>query len=340
MPRRPRVCPGGPCFRVLNLAVARLPLFEKPEDYEAFERALIETHAQFPLPIFCYCLMTNLWHFIVHLRMILNFSEFFRWLPHTHVMHWHAHHQTEGTEPLYQWRFKAFPIEPHRRGRPSCAVLCYVERNPVRANLGPTRGQCICLHSPRTGEANPGHRSRHLASQNHTPRSPISETPCFRVPSVSFRGQAFLPVLTQYMCPRVGPRLYRGPSLAYCASRRGQHGDTAGTLLDLSDLSLFVFPFLVSPQLSYAKYKWPQQTPTLGQEKGTQHITLTTREDADILLRCLVARVYALVGLASMCSIEPWPDCRCLKNQRTMRRLIGYSSKLIPCFFCRFIIAA
>ena len=42
MPRRPRVCPAGVCFHVLNRAVARLPLFEKPEDYEAFERVMAE----------------------------------------------------------------------------------------------------------------------------------------------------------------------------------------------------------------------------------------------------------------------------------------------------------
>ena len=40
MPRRPRNCPGGTCFHVINRAVARLTLFEKQEDYEAFERVL------------------------------------------------------------------------------------------------------------------------------------------------------------------------------------------------------------------------------------------------------------------------------------------------------------
>ncbi len=40
MPRRPRVCPAHTCFHVLNRAVARLPLFEKSEDYDAFERVL------------------------------------------------------------------------------------------------------------------------------------------------------------------------------------------------------------------------------------------------------------------------------------------------------------
>jgi putative transposase len=42
MPRRPRIAPGGLVYHVLNRAVARLALFEKEADYEAFERVLAE----------------------------------------------------------------------------------------------------------------------------------------------------------------------------------------------------------------------------------------------------------------------------------------------------------
>jgi hypothetical protein len=38
MPRRPRICPGGLVYHVLNRAVARLALFERDGDDEAFER--------------------------------------------------------------------------------------------------------------------------------------------------------------------------------------------------------------------------------------------------------------------------------------------------------------
>ena len=40
--RRPRIFPGGTCFRVINRAVARLTLFEKEADYIAFERVLTQ----------------------------------------------------------------------------------------------------------------------------------------------------------------------------------------------------------------------------------------------------------------------------------------------------------
>jgi putative transposase len=38
MPRPPRKAPGGVIFHVLNRGVGRRGIFEKPEDYAAFER--------------------------------------------------------------------------------------------------------------------------------------------------------------------------------------------------------------------------------------------------------------------------------------------------------------
>ena len=132
MPRRPRLCPAGTCFHVINRAVARLTLFEKQEDYEAFERVLKRAHELVPLPIYAYCVMPNHWHFVVQPRTDTQVTEFFRWMTHTHTMRWHAHYRTEGTGHLYQGRFKTFPIEADEH---LIAVLRYVERNALRANL-------------------------------------------------------------------------------------------------------------------------------------------------------------------------------------------------------------
>ena len=130
MPRRPRYCPAGTCFHVLNRAVARLPLFEKKADYEAFEKVLGEAWNREPLPILAYVVMPNHWHFVVQPKTKTQVTDFFRWL--THTMRWHAHHGTEGTGHLYQGRFKAFPIQADEH---LLAVLRYVERNPLRAKL-------------------------------------------------------------------------------------------------------------------------------------------------------------------------------------------------------------
>ena len=132
MPRRPRICPAGTCFHVINRSVARLTLFEKQQDYEAFLEVLELTYQKVNLPIFGYAVMPNHWHFVVQPKTKTQVTEFFRWLTHTHTMRWHAHYHTEGTGHLYQGRFKTFPIEEDQH---LLAVLRYVERNPLRASL-------------------------------------------------------------------------------------------------------------------------------------------------------------------------------------------------------------
>lgn len=125
MPRGPRCCPAGYTFHVLNRGVARLTLFEKPEDYDAFECVLAEAHEREPLPIFAYTVMPNHWHFVVRPQTNTQVSNFFRWLTHTHSMRWHAHYGTSGTGHLYQGRFKAFPVQDDEH---LYAMLRYVER--------------------------------------------------------------------------------------------------------------------------------------------------------------------------------------------------------------------
>ena len=132
MPRGKRICPAGVAFHCLNRAVARLPLFEKDGDYEAFEKVLAEAHERTPLRILDYTLMPNHWHFVVWPQTGDEVTEFFQWLTGTHTMRWHAHYQTSGTGHLYQGRFKSFPIQDDDH---LLTVLRYVERNPVRARL-------------------------------------------------------------------------------------------------------------------------------------------------------------------------------------------------------------
>ncbi|MEZ6040209.1 MAG: hypothetical protein R3C20_06870 [Planctomycetaceae bacterium] len=43
MARTKRICPAGEVFHILNRAVARLTIFEKPEDYAASMCAVQET---------------------------------------------------------------------------------------------------------------------------------------------------------------------------------------------------------------------------------------------------------------------------------------------------------
>ena len=97
MPRRARQAPGGLVYHVLNRAVARLPLFEKPGDFDAFERVLVAALEEQPTRLLSYSLMPNHWHLVLWPRKEGELSTFVRWLTLTHSMRWHAHYHTSGT---------------------------------------------------------------------------------------------------------------------------------------------------------------------------------------------------------------------------------------------------
>lgn len=132
MSRGPRHAPGGYVYHVLNRAVARLPLFEKPADYAAFLRVLGEALDQVPMRVLAFVLMPNHWHFLLWPKGDRDLSAFCRWLAHTHSMRWHAHYHTSGTGHIYQGRFKSFCVEGDEH---LYTVARYIERNPLRANL-------------------------------------------------------------------------------------------------------------------------------------------------------------------------------------------------------------
>lgn len=132
MPRRPRVATGDIIYHVLNRRAGRLPLFETDGDYRAFERILAEAVARGGIRLLAYCLMPNHWHLLLWPRDDGELSESLRWLTVTHAQRWHAAHGTVGTGPLYQGRFKSFPVQSDEH---FLTVARYVERNALRAKL-------------------------------------------------------------------------------------------------------------------------------------------------------------------------------------------------------------
>jgi putative transposase len=132
VPRRLRIATSGIVYHVLNRRVGRLRLFEKPADYVAFEQILEEAYDGTRLRILAYCLMPNHWHLLLWPRRDGELSEALRWITVTHTQRWHAHHGTSGLGPVYQGRFKSFPVQTDEH---FLTVARYVERNPVRARL-------------------------------------------------------------------------------------------------------------------------------------------------------------------------------------------------------------
>jgi putative transposase len=132
MPRRLRCNTGGYVYHVLNRAVGRTTLFRKEGDYAAFETVLRQAKEWQPMRVLAYCLMPNHWHLVLWPRGDGDLSEFLRWLTVTHTQRYHAHYHTAGTGPLYQGRFKSFPVQEDEH---LLTVMRYVERNTLRAGL-------------------------------------------------------------------------------------------------------------------------------------------------------------------------------------------------------------
>jgi putative transposase len=111
MGRALRADAGGLVYHVLNRANARLPLFEKDGDYEAFERVLAEAQQSYGTRILAYCVMPTHWHLVLWPQRDKELSRFVGWLTLTHTQRWHAHRHSAGSGHLYQGRFKSFPVE-------------------------------------------------------------------------------------------------------------------------------------------------------------------------------------------------------------------------------------
>jgi putative transposase len=132
MGRPKRADQAGGVYHALNRGNARARIFQKPEDFEAFERILAAGLERYPCRILAYQLMPNHWHFVLQPTQNGAMSDFLRWVSLTHTMRLHAHYQTSGYGHIYQGRFKSFPIQDDEH---YLSVCRYVERNALSAGL-------------------------------------------------------------------------------------------------------------------------------------------------------------------------------------------------------------
>ena len=119
-------------YHVLNRGVGRRDLSDKAGDFEAFERVLRETLRLRPMRVCGYCWMSNHWHFVLWPENDGDLPAFMQRLTNTHVKRWKEHRHETGYGPLYQGRYKSFPVETESY---FYQVVRYVERNALRANL-------------------------------------------------------------------------------------------------------------------------------------------------------------------------------------------------------------
>jgi len=120
-------------YHVLNRRSMRLVLFRKDRDYEAFERILADGLGRRDAPgLLAWCLMPNHWHLVLLAKAGTNLSTWMQWVAVTHTHRWHQHYNRVGDGPLYQGRFKSFPVQNDGHLLP---VMRYVEANAQRAKL-------------------------------------------------------------------------------------------------------------------------------------------------------------------------------------------------------------
>lgn len=130
MPRVARSSLGGLCYHVIDRGNGRATVYHDEPDYEAFVSLIGRACEHVPMRVLAYCLMPNHLHFVVWPMGDGDLGRWMHWLLTTHV---HAYHRLYGTNGrLWQGRYKAFAIQQDHH---LLAVLRYVERNALRANL-------------------------------------------------------------------------------------------------------------------------------------------------------------------------------------------------------------
>ncbi len=114
MPRPIRYCPGGYIFHVLNRANSRNRIFNNRFQYNQFLEILLEAYLAFTVKILSYCIMPNHWHLLLQPTEDGELSRFVGWITNTHTRRYRTFNNSIGHGPLYQGRFKSFPVKNDR----------------------------------------------------------------------------------------------------------------------------------------------------------------------------------------------------------------------------------
>ncbi len=72
-------------FHVLNRGVGRRTLFDKDQDFLAFERVVEESLRTCPMRLCAYCLLSNHWHLVVWPEHDGELQAFMQQMTNTHV---------------------------------------------------------------------------------------------------------------------------------------------------------------------------------------------------------------------------------------------------------------
>lgn len=130
MPRTARASIGGICYHVINRGNARARVFHHDNDYARFLNQFARVQNSISMRLVGRCIMPNHFHFVLWPHQDGDLGRFMhRWM----TRHVQSHRRRYDTfVHIWQGRFKGFPIQHDEH---LLAVLRYVERNALRANL-------------------------------------------------------------------------------------------------------------------------------------------------------------------------------------------------------------
>ncbi len=129
---KPRHDYYGHVIHAMNRRVERVTMFYSDEDYLNFVLLLNRALAKFEMRILEWVLMPNHWHMLLWPSEVGQTTAFMSWLLAMHARCWRQKTQTVGEGPLYQGRYKAFPVSP---GSKLHRVRNYLAMNPVKPGL-------------------------------------------------------------------------------------------------------------------------------------------------------------------------------------------------------------
>lgn len=135
MPRRPRMDEPGSWHHVVNRSVAKRPLFETRSDFRHFLAWLARQVRQRRLEIHSYCLMTTHFHMLVR-SPSGQMSEALRRAQNEHSRRFNRLRRRDG--PLIRGRFFSRRVDTDEY---RCAVVRYIDANPVRAGIARAAGE-------------------------------------------------------------------------------------------------------------------------------------------------------------------------------------------------------
>lgn len=117
-------------YHIYNRSNAKLPIFNRTEDFDYFKDLLRSYSKRFSLKVYHWVIMPNHYHLLLELEEPERISNIMSGLAKAYSCYHHRVYSASGF--LWQGRFKLQPVQKEKY-----LIACgrYIERNPVKAGM-------------------------------------------------------------------------------------------------------------------------------------------------------------------------------------------------------------